>query len=117
MAEVGTPAGKTIGAASRERVMAQVQELLRTLRSQNLKMTAVYLYGSYASGTAGPDSDIDVAVISPDLTGDRLQDWMRLTYLATSIEPRFEVIGFRPEQFRDEHPLAWEVKTRGILVQ
>lgn len=64
-----------------------------------------------------PDSDIDVAVISPDLTGDRLQDWMRLTVTATSIDPRFEVVGFRPEQFRDEHPLAWEVKTLGILVQ
>lgn len=117
MAEVGTPPGKTIRTSSSERVMALVQELLRTLRSQNLKMIAVYLYGSYASGTAGPDSDIDMAVISPDLTGDRLQDWMRLTYVATRIDPRFEVIGFRPEQFRDEHPLAWEVKTRGILVQ
>lgn len=96
--------------------MAQVDELLRTLRAQNLQITATYLYGSYATGTAGPDSDIDVAVISPDLTGDRLQDWMRLNYVATAIDARFEVIGFRPEQFRDEHPLAWEVKTRGILV-
>ena len=56
-------------------------------------------------------------MISPDLTGDRLQDWVRLTTLATRLDARFEVIGFRPEQFRDEHPLAWEVKTRGILVQ
>jgi predicted nucleotidyltransferase len=97
--------------------MAQVQELLRILRTQGIEIKAAYLYGSFAAGTAGPDSDIDVAVISSDLTGDRLQDWMRLTYEATRIDPRFEVIGFRPEQFRDEHPLAWEVKTRGILVQ
>ncbi len=41
---------------------------------------------------------------------------MHLTYLATRLDARFEVIGFRPEQFRDEHPLAWEVKTRGILI-
>ncbi len=51
------------------------------------------------------------------LTGNRLQDEMRLIYVATRIDPRFEVIGFRPEQFRAEHPLAWEVKTRAILVQ
>ena len=67
--------------------------------------------------TVAIERDIDVAVVSPDLTGDRLQDWVRLTTLATRLDARFEVIGFRPEQFRDEHPLAWEVKTRGILVQ
>jgi predicted nucleotidyltransferase len=117
MAEVRTRSGKAATAASRERVIAQVQDLLRVLRAQNLTISAAYLYGSHAAGTAGPDSDIDVAVISPDLTGDRLQDWMRLTVTATSIDPRFEVVGFRPEQFRDEHPLAWEVKTRGILLQ
>ncbi|MCC9076740.1 nucleotidyltransferase domain-containing protein [Litorilinea aerophila] len=117
MAKIGTGASATDRAVSREQLMRQVRELLRVLRSQNLEITAAYLYGSYDSGTAGPDSDIDVAVISPDLTGDRLQDRLRLTYVATRINPRFEVIGFRPEQFRDEHPLAWEVKTRGILVQ
>lgn len=96
--------------------MAQIEELLRTFRSQDLTVTAAYLFGSHASGAAGPDSDIDIAIISPDLTGDRLRDWMRLNFVATGIDPRFEVIGFRPEQFRDEHPLAWEVKKHGILV-
>lgn len=117
MTEVVTAAGKTTSVTRRERVIAQVQELLRVLRTQGIEINASYLYGSFAAGKAGPDSDIDVAVISSDLTGDRLQDWMRLNYEATRIDPRFEVIGFRPEQFRDEHPLAWEVKTRGILVQ
>lgn len=106
--------GRVIG---RERVIEQVQELLQTLRMQNLRITAAYLYGSHASGTADSDSDIDVAVISPDLTGDRVQDWVRLTTLAVRLNPRFEVMGFLPEQFQDEHPLAWEVKKRGILVQ
>lgn len=101
---------------TRQRVMMQIHELVRVLRSQELDITAVYLYGSYASNTADSDSDIDVAVVSPDLTGDRVQDWVRLTYPATRINLRFEVIGFRPEEFRNEHPLAWEVKTRGILV-
>ncbi len=115
MANVGAKEKET-EVAKRERVITLVRELLRVLRLEDLTITAAYLYGSYASGTAHADSDIDVAVISPDLTSDRLQDWLRLTYTATRIDPRFEVIGFRPEQFRDEHPLAWEVKTRGILV-
>lgn len=105
------------GNAGRDRVNALVTNLMALLRSEDLRIASAYLYGSHASGTAGPDSDIDVAIVSPDLAGDRLQDWIRLTFLATSIDPRFEVVGFRPDQFRDEHPLAWEIKTRGIQLQ
>ncbi|MCB0206778.1 MAG: nucleotidyltransferase domain-containing protein [Anaerolineae bacterium] len=100
-----------------EVVMDQVSDLIALLRSEDLRIASAYLYGSHASGTAGPDSDIDLPVVSPDLTGDRLRDWIRLTFLATSIDPRFEVVGFRPEQFRDEHPLVWEIKTRGVQLQ
>ncbi|WP_423222792.1 nucleotidyltransferase domain-containing protein [Candidatus Amarolinea aalborgensis] len=117
MAKAGTATREQHRVIGPEQVILKVQELRRILRAQDLDMIAVYLYGSYAAGTADADSDIDVAVVSPDLTGDRLQDWVRLTTLATRLDARFEVIGFRPEQFRDEHPLAWEVKTRGILVQ
>lgn len=33
----------------------------------------VYMYGSYSKGTAGPDSDIDVAVVVPKVEGDWLE--------------------------------------------
>ncbi len=32
----------------------------------------VILFGSYARGEAGPDSDVDLAVIFPDIQGRRL---------------------------------------------
>lgn len=94
-----------------------VRKFLRILKLQDIRVEAAYLYGSYATGVADADSDIDVAIISSSLSGDRLQDWMQLTTRATDVDLRFEVVGFRPEQFRDEHPLAWEIKTRGILIQ
>ena len=36
-----------------------------------------------------------------------------LNRLATQIDGRIS-IGFRAGQFRDEHPLAWEAKTKGV---
>ena len=99
-----------------QEIIGKVHELLRALRADGLTITRAYLYGSYALNSAHSDSDIDVAIVSPDLTGDRLQDWLRLTLIATSLDTRFEVIGFRPEQFNDEHPLVWEIKTKGILI-
>lgn len=117
MAQVNAGRKITIGENGQELVIQLVREFLSALHSRDIRIAAAYLYGSYASGTAVADSDIDVAIVSPDLAGDRLQDWIRLTFLATSIDPRFEVVGFRPDQFRDEHPLAWEIKTRGIQLQ
>ena len=99
---------------AREEITEKVRQLLETLRAEGLNTTAAYIYGSQTRGTSHRDSDIDVAIVSPDLSGDRLEDWCRLNRLATQIDVRMEVIGFRPEQFRDEHPLAWEVKTTGV---
>jgi predicted nucleotidyltransferase len=99
---------------AREEIVEKVRKLLETLRAEGLNTTAAYIYGSQTIGTSHRDSDIDVAIVSPDLSGDRLEDWCRLNKLATQIDVRMEVIGFRPEQFRDEHPLAWEVKTKGV---
>ncbi|MBI4330321.1 MAG: nucleotidyltransferase domain-containing protein [Chloroflexi bacterium] len=97
-----------------EDMIEKVQKLLSALRSEGLNIMAAYLYGSQAVKMSHGDSDIDVAIVSPDLSGDHLEDWCRLNRVATRIDVRMEVIGFRPEQFRDEHPLAWEVKTQGV---
>ena len=99
---------------TRVEVIEKVERLLEVLRAEGVDATAAYIYGSQAVGTSHRDSDIDVAIVSPGLSGDRLEDWCRLNRLATQIDVRMEVIGFRPEQFRDEHPLAWEVRTKGV---
>ena len=88
--------------------------MLKILDSEGLNIVAAYLYGSQVTGLADKDSDIDVAIVSDDLSGDCLEDWCRLNRTANQIDVRMEVMGFRTEQFRDESPLAWEVKTKGI---
>ncbi len=99
---------------TREAVIKKVQKLLDLLESEDISITAAYLYGSWAAGAPHRDSDIDVAVVSTDLSGDRLDDWCRLNKVASRIDVRMEVIGFCPEGFRDEDPLAWEIKTKGL---
>jgi predicted nucleotidyltransferase len=103
-----------VRAATRAHVIEKVQEFLVALQAEDITITMAYLYGSHTTETAHKDSDIDVVIVSPDLSGDRLEDWCQLNRVATRIDVRLEVIGFRPEQFRDEHPLAWEVKTHGV---
>ena len=50
-------------------------QFIEALKRAGLKVLGAYLYGSYAHGQAHPGSDIDIAVVSGDFSGDRLTDW------------------------------------------
>jgi len=95
-------------------VMTIVSHFLEELQRSGLHLTAAYLYGSHAAGTAHPDSDIDVALISEDFHGNWMEDHRRVLDALLRCDARIEAVRFRPEQFRDEHPLAWEIRTKGI---
>jgi len=100
-----------VKAESREILIDKARTFIDQLQStRGFRITEAYLYGSQARDGADADSDIDVAVISPDLSGNRADDWFMLNKIASKIDVRLEVVGFRPEQFRDENPLVWEVK-------
>lgn len=59
--------------------------------ARELPVQQVILFGSYASGHAHEDSDIDVAVVLHDITAqDYLQALKRLCVLRTPIDPMIE---------------------------
>lgn len=99
---------------NREEVIEKVKKLLDRLISNGISIAFAYLYGSYALGNPRLDSDIDVAIVSDALSGDHLKDWCQLNDIATRIDSRMEVVGFRPERFREENPLVWEIQNNGI---
>ncbi|NLJ25327.1 MAG: nucleotidyltransferase domain-containing protein [Firmicutes bacterium] len=59
---------------------------------QSMPVRQVILYGSYAKGTAVPDSDIDVAVIVDELDTDYLDQQIKLFKLRRSIDLRIEPV-------------------------
>lgn len=73
---------------------AEALELTRRYKkaiSERFSNAQVCLYGSYNKGTAHKDSDIDVAVIVPKITGDRLALsaflWHKVDDVSLLIEP------------------------------
>ena len=73
------------------------REVIATVRQyKNLVLdhfgsATIYLYGSYSKGKARPDSDIDVAVVVPELKDDFLKAsamlWSLTWEVNTLIEP------------------------------
>lgn len=71
------------------------------LKSHNIRITKMILYGSYAKGHPKSYSDIDLVVISPDLARfSPLKRQEILAKLTMNIDAPLEVIGYTPKEFK-----------------
>jgi predicted nucleotidyltransferase len=102
------------------RINASIDDLIRQfisrLNEQGIRIKSAYLYGSYARGTETKWSDIDVAIVSPDISDDRFEERLRLVKTSAVIDSRIEPVPFNPKAFVDEDPLVWEIKKEGVLI-
>lgn len=71
----------------------------------NIKIEGVFLFGSYATGKAKKDSDIDIAVISPNFEKTpfikRLEMLSKFRKTKMSRSAPMDIIGYTPYEFRN----------------
>jgi uncharacterized protein len=86
-----------------------------TLKRNGIDPERIYLFGSHATGTQREHSDIDLAIVSNDITGNRFQDRELLMLLRRSVDLRIEPHPFLPEEFISENPEAEGIIKEGVL--
>ncbi len=91
-------------------VLKNVQSFLNKLRRTG------FHFGSYAKGKMDKWSDIDVAVVSPQIGDDRFEERIRLTELAISVDDRLEPLPFNLDSFTDSDPFVQQIKNEGVVV-
>lgn len=74
----------------------------------------IYLFGGFATGNANVESDIDIAVISDEFTGDIVDDTFELMRLRRKIDVRIEPHPFLQKDFTQNNPFAREIINTGI---
>ena len=75
------------------------KEYKKELKRHNIHVSRVILYGSYAKGNPKPYSDIDLVVISSDLSRyPPLRRQELLAELTMNIDAHLEVIGYTPKE-------------------
>lgn len=97
-------------------ILENVRLFLNKLRKAGFKITEAYIFGSYATGSADKWSDIDIAVVSPQIGNDRFEERIRLTELAATVDVRLEPLPFNHESFVEEDPFVRQIKREGIAV-
>ena len=97
-------------------VVRNVKSFLDKLRRTGFHISKAYIFGSYARGQEDKWSDIDVAIVSPQIGNDRFEERVRLTELAMSIDDRIEPLPFNLDSFSDEDPFVRLIKDEGVAV-
>jgi len=97
-------------------VMTIIKKYVQELERNHIRISEAVIFGSHARRTAKPHSDIDVALISSEFTGNRFADRRRIVPLRRKIDSRIEPIPFKPEDFNSGGILAEEIKKTGITV-
>jgi uncharacterized protein len=102
---------------SKDQILEIVHQYVQSLRAENIPITSVYLFGSYAKGEQNKSSDIDIGVVSKSFGNDRIKKRVMLMKIGDKINMDIEPHPFSPEDFADEwNLLAREIKRTGIKI-
>ncbi len=85
---------------ARKQIEVSIKKYLETLRNKNIKVKKAILYGSCASGSNNKDSDIDLAIISPDFGRDRFREALMLKKLTRDVDLDISPRPYSIEQYQ-----------------
>ena len=98
-----------------------MQQWIEVLRSENVPLNEVYLFGSHAYGTPDDESDVDLCIVS-DLKGQRRIDVMikaRKALGAVTKEP-IDIIVYEKDDFHKRADFVANrehtIKTEGVRI-
>lgn len=98
------------------KVIDIINSFIEEAAKNNVKISNAVLFGSHAKGTNTEWSDIDIAIISEDFSGNRFLDSEKIAdaIIKTSID--IESHTYRPEDFNTSNPFVKEILSYGIRI-
>ena len=92
---------------TREEINAIAQKYADLVKEE-MDVESIYLFGSFVNNSYSADSDIDIAVIADDFSGDMVEDTLRLMRIRRKVDTRIE-----PHPLKKDHPFVKEVIATG----
>jgi predicted nucleotidyltransferase len=103
-------------AANFEAVIDEAKHFANEIRRQ-LPVDKVYLFGSYAKGTAKEYSDVDVCFFLRDYGGkERVDAGIQLLQIASDYKAYFEPLVFETSEIERNNPFVNEILHTGIEI-
>ena len=101
-----------------EAIRDLIRDYRAALEERGVRVERIILFGSHAAGTPRCDSDMDLAVVSPDFGSDRFEEGKILFQTAWRIDPRIEPVPVASAALERDtwQPLIHEILTNGIVL-
>lgn len=94
----------------------QIAKEFADILKNEMHINSVYLCGSYAKGTDTADSDIDIAVVGDDFSGDVIEDTFKLMKIRRRVDTRIEPHPFKSSEFNQSNSFVREIVATGIRI-
>lgn len=104
---------------AKKQVEAIIKEYISALKEKKIRVEKAILFGSYARGLENKDSDIDIAIISPDFGRDYLEEAVMLKKISESIDLDISPRPYSTEEYNKVNPgqfLHDEIINKGINI-
>ena len=93
-----------------------IKKFISACNQKNILFKKVILFGSALKGNANEFSDIDVALISNQFSGNTFADWHLLSPIIIKFS-RIEPHTFTAQYFEEGDPFIDEIKKTGLEIQ
>ena len=102
----------------KKQVIGYIYNLVTILKSQGVSINKAFLYGSYAYGIPGDETDIDVALVSDMFEGDFDELAGNIWVTSKKVNIRIEPYLISKTKFNIDNvsPIINVIKTKGIEV-
>lgn len=94
----------------------KIKLFAKELENDNLSVAQIFLYGSHAKNQETAWSDIDLAVVSDDFTGNRMTDYDRFADAILKVDRSIEPVPYKTEFFTADNPFVKEILNTGIRI-
>ena len=103
----------------KKEILNKLKRFKALLEKEGIPVEKMFLYGSYARGTAHKDSDIDVCVVSKIFGKDRMEERFLLSHKAPQIDVRIEAVPFSLKDYQKNRvsPLLHQIRKESIEVK
>ncbi|MDW7710793.1 MAG: nucleotidyltransferase domain-containing protein [Deferrisomatales bacterium] len=101
-----------------EEIREVIQRFAAAVASRGVRVDKVLLFGSHAANRETGDSDLDVAIVSPDFGKDRFNEGKMLMQLAWRVDMRLHPVPLSRDSFAKDSwvPLIHEIRSCGIEI-
>lgn len=99
-----------------EDIRLKIQQYISNLNSNNFNLKKVILFGSYSKGNYTKWSDIDIAIVSDDFSGDKYEDRKKIARITIDVDYRIDPLPFNTIDFDYTNLFVKEIIDSGILI-